>query len=63
MKVDLDLCQGHGVCVTECPRMFQLDESGMKVRVLRDDVPDELRGAVEAAVRYCPTNALSLSRD
>jgi sterol 14-demethylase len=63
VKVDLDLCQGHGVCVSECPRMFQLDEGRMKVRLLRDDVPDELRDEVETAVRYCPTNALSLTRD
>ena len=63
IKVDFDLCQGHGVCATECPRMFQLDESRMKVRLLRDDVPDELRDEVETAVRYCPTHALRIEED
>jgi len=63
VSVDVDLCQGHGVCVSECPRVFQLDESRMKVRLLREDVPDELRDEVETAVRYCPTNALSLTRE
>ncbi len=60
VSVDRDLCQGHGVCVGECPEVFAVDETDMKVRVLADVVEDELRPAVERAVRYCPTRALTL---
>jgi sterol 14-demethylase len=58
--VDEDLCQGHGVCVSECPEVFDLDADAMKVRLRRTTVPDELRPGVEAAVRYCPTHALRI---
>jgi sterol 14-demethylase len=61
--VDEDLCQGHGVCASECPGIFAVDQQRMKVRLLKEEVPDELRDEVETAVRYCPTNALSVERD
>jgi sterol 14-demethylase len=63
VKVDLDRCQGHGVCVSECPQVFALDEQAMRVRLMRRDVPDELRENVAAAVQYCPTHALSIDTD
>jgi len=60
VSVDLDLCQGHAVCVSECPEIFALDKAVNKVRLLREDVPAELREKAERAVRYCPTRALAL---
>ena len=63
ISVDQDLCQGHGVCVGEAPEMFAIDEGEGRVRVLRERVPPELRGKVEAAVKYCPTRALSIETD
>ena len=63
MRVDLDLCQGHGVCASECPEIFAVDETAMKVRLLREDVPAELREKAEAAVRYCPTHVLRIEED
>jgi sterol 14-demethylase len=58
--VDLDLCQGHGVCAGEAPEVFAVDRAAGKV-VLRTETPAaELRGRVELAVRHCPTRALSL---
>lgn len=57
--VDMDLCQGHGVCESEAPDLFEVD-GDHKVRVL-DDTPDESqRSALELAVKYCPTHALSV---
>jgi sterol 14-demethylase len=60
VKVDWDLCQGHGVCATEAPEVFAVDKEKSCVRVLREAVPSELRAKVEAAVKYCPTRALSI---
>ncbi len=57
--VDPDLCQGHGVCESEAPQVFELGKAA-QVRII-DDRPDESRRAgVEAAVRFCPTSALRI---
>jgi sterol 14-demethylase len=60
LSVDRDLCQGHGVCVSECPELFSLDPDELKVVLKSEVVPEELRERAERAVRYCPTRALSL---
>jgi ferredoxin len=49
------------VCASECPELFAVDTEKLQVRLLREDVPDELRAKAEAAVRFCPTRALSLA--
>jgi ferredoxin len=59
VTVDLDLCQGHGVCESEAPTVFELAKHE-KVTILNDSPPDEVRPGVEAAVRYCPTSALHI---
>jgi ferredoxin len=60
VSADLDLCQGHGVCESEAPTVFELARN-TKVTIL-DPEPDEgLRSMVEAAVRFCPTSALRIT--
>ncbi len=60
--VDLDLCQGHGVCESEAPDVFELGKDH-QVRVLDDHPGEDRRGAVGEAVRFCPTHALSMVDD
>ncbi|MGY1948828.1 ferredoxin [Nocardia asiatica] len=56
---DLDLCQGHAVCQDEAPEAFHVPKRG-KVEI-RDAAADSRTQAdVRRAVRYCPTQALSL---
>lgn len=59
VEADLDLCQGHAMCALEAPEVFAVPSRG-QVEVLMDPVPERLRGAVESAVQYCPTQALRL---
>ena len=60
VRVDRDLCQGHGVCRSEAPEVFEVDRGREQV-VLKDERPPEaLRQKVQAAVRFCPTRALSI---
>jgi sterol 14-demethylase len=60
IRVDLDLCQGHGVCVNEAPGVFEIERSQNKV-VLLDESPDPSLGErVALAVEHCPTRALSI---
>ncbi len=62
VAVDLDLCQGHGVCESEAPTVFFLGKNAA-VTIL-DERPDEsLRPQVEAAVRFCPTSALRIDEE
>jgi sterol 14-demethylase len=62
VRVDRDLCQGHAVCAGEAPELFQVDAHG-QLTILREDVPPALRAKLEAAIRHCPTRALSLHED
>ena len=60
--VDRDLCQGHGVCEAEAPELFSVSKKG-ELTVLVDTPAEAQRGALEAAVKYCPTHALSIVED
>jgi ferredoxin len=56
--VDMNLCQSHGECVTAAPDVFELGDDD----VLRwqEDVSDNRREAVEAAVDACPMMAIQI---
>jgi sterol 14-demethylase len=60
IRLDVGLCQGHAVCMSEAPDVFRVDEGAQTVTVLRYDVPAEQRERVARAVKHCPTRALSL---
>ena len=60
--LDADLCQGHGVCESEAPELFEVGRDRV-VELLDATPPDELRRAAELAVKYCPTHALSITDD
>jgi ferredoxin len=63
IRVDLDLCQGHGTCAEEAPEVFAVDEKESKV-IIREEHPLEMLCAkVKRAVRFCPTRALSVTED
>ena len=57
--VDTELCEANEVCVSFCSEVFRLGEDG-RATVLLDPIPENLRPAVEMAVRSCPRQALSL---
>ena len=57
--VDEDLCQGHGVCESEAPTVFSVSRSG-ELTVHSTSPDDDVRSAVELAVKYCPTHALTI---
>jgi ferredoxin len=64
--VDLDLCQGHGVCQTEAPEIFRVvDRPGEygRVEVILERPPEELRGPAQAAAKYCPNRVIRIVED
>jgi len=50
------------MCELEAPAVFSVPRKG-KVTVTDPRPPEAQRAAVEAAVRYCPTQALTLADD
>jgi len=60
VRVDADLCQGHGACKSEAPEVFDVNERNGIVIVLQESPPEALRAKVQAAVKYCPTRALAI---
>jgi sterol 14-demethylase len=60
--VDRGLCQGHGVCESEAAGVFSVSKQG-ELTVLDETPSDDLRPQVQAAVKFCPTHALSIQED
>ena len=61
--VDLELCQGHSVCLGECPEVFNVvetDDGYPQVVVLEESPAEELRSKVMAAARYCPNHVITV---
>ncbi|MCR9103965.1 MAG: ferredoxin [Gammaproteobacteria bacterium] len=66
VKVDLELCQGHSVCLSECPAVFDVvehDDGYPQVVVLQETPDDALRDQVLAAARYCPNHVITVVED
>lgn len=62
IQVDYDLCQGHAVCMGEAPEVFRVDDQGY-LTVLIEQPPAHLRAQVEAAQKFCPTQAIEIVED
>ncbi|MCB9661706.1 MAG: cytochrome P450 [Polyangiales bacterium] len=56
--IDLELCQGHSMCVGEAPEIFAFD--GMQARVADGGFDVGLLDAAERAVEHCPNRAIHL---
>ncbi|MGY2067289.1 ferredoxin [Blastococcus sp. SYSU DS0619] len=61
VSVDLDVCQGHGVCHMSAPAVFELDETDGHAIVQVDPVPAELQDEAQLAADSCPERAISVS--
>ncbi|MFI5397939.1 MAG: ferredoxin [Candidatus Binatia bacterium] len=57
--VDYDRCEGNAVCMTVCPEVFEVGEDD-RAHLRVQDPGEDLRAKIEAAVRRCPRQALSL---
>ena len=57
VELDLDLCQGHAVCVGEAPELFQVRGLG-KVELKVSTFAPELYPRAVAAAKYCPTKTI-----
>jgi ferredoxin len=57
MKVRIDdSCSACGLCVENCPDVFEMGDD--KAQVKGDEVPAELEDAVQQAADECPVEAI-----
>lgn len=59
VKLDLDLCQGHAVCVGEAPEVFRVRGLG-KVELVDPEPDPSLYPKALAAAKYCPTKTITI---
>ncbi len=58
VTVDKDLCTGCGLCVDECPDVFEMDEDAGVAVVKSGDVPVDLEDSARDAAEGCPVEAI-----
>ncbi|MBB1029526.1 ferredoxin [Dietzia sp. CQ4] len=61
IDVDPDRCEGQAVCVGLAPKVFELNDDDEVVRVVVDEVPEELEKRAVKAVEKCPMAALKVA--
>ena len=59
IRVDYDLCEANANCMEQAPEVFKVDEKD-ELHILDETPPDALREKVEAAVRLCPRQAITI---
>jgi len=59
VRVDPELCEANGVCVSFAPEVFEL-QTDDTLLVLIPMPPEELRTAVEDAAAGCPRAAIRI---
>jgi ferredoxin len=57
--VNYDLCESNALCAQEAPEVFEVGDDDV-LYVLDEEPSEELRNRVEAAVRVCPKQAITL---
>jgi ferredoxin len=58
VTVDPDKCEANAKCVAAAPQVFELGADDVS-HVKLDDVPTELKDAVNRAIRLCPRQAIA----
>ena len=60
VKVDRDMCTGHGRCYVLAPEVFDADDDGYSLARF-DEVPPELEAKARIGQANCPEGAISCS--
>ena len=62
VRIDTDLCTGHGRCYSLAPEVFEPDDEGHG-QVILTDIPENLRARAQIGVQNCPEQAISIIED
>jgi ferredoxin len=58
VTVDEDTCIGCGLCVEECPEVFEMNDDKAHVKV--DEVPEDVKESCKDASENCPVEAIQM---
>jgi len=61
--VNWNRCESNAICVFNAPEVFEMNEAEDQLVLLQEHPDESLRKKVEAAVRRCPKQALSIEED
>ncbi|HOJ78568.1 MAG TPA: ferredoxin [Bacillota bacterium] len=57
VSVSQDLCISCGLCVSNCPEVFDWNDEE-KAEATVDEVPEDLEDCVQDSANSCPTEAI-----
>jgi ferredoxin len=61
VKIDVDLCTGHGRCAVVAQQFYKLDDNGYNAdRGKTLDVPAALEAAARLGSKKCPERAITI---
>ncbi|WP_181780293.1 ferredoxin [Pseudonocardia pini] len=60
VSIDATRCQGHALCLSADPAVFDFDDEEGKAFVARAGVPDGSADAVRKAAANCPESAIAV---
>lgn len=64
LRVDADLCSGHGRCYTAAPDLLEPDEMGyVSIRGSEIEVPEDQYEFAREAASWCPEQAITIIED
>ena len=58
VTVDEETCIGCGLCVEDCPEVFEMNDDKARVKV--DEVPEEVLESCKEAAENCPVEAIQM---
>lgn len=61
--VDPEVCEGHALCMTCAPQIFDMGYDDEHAFVTDTPITDDLLPGVREAVSQCPTQAITLTED
>ena len=60
IRLDTELCQGHGRCYGLSPQLFDTDDEGYAVLLVPGDLPPEQLDAAQLAADNSPEFAITV---
>ncbi len=61
VEVNRDTCIVSGMCASLAPDIFDIDDDGTRLEILRPTVPPELVDDARSAEACCPVSAITVT--